>query len=140
MLKICDSVITEPFSIILKNCFDCGVLPDTWKMSIKRMTNALLIIIAQCLFDLFVEIFFKRIIFNVFNFLKIITYLLLMNQVLHLMTHVSISFCQLCTVFIQILIIIHHLKLEVIFLSFLKHLIKFSMMIFYINLKVLGFL
>ena len=68
---------------------------------------------------------FEGTIFNnvFFYFLKIITYLLLINQVLDLMTHVSISLCQLCTVFIQILIIIHHLKLEVIFLTFLKHLI-----------------
>ena len=33
MLKICDSVITEPLGIIFKNCIDCGVFPDTWKMS-----------------------------------------------------------------------------------------------------------
>ena len=33
MLKICDSVITEPLSIIFKNCIYCGVFPDTWKMS-----------------------------------------------------------------------------------------------------------
>ena len=33
MLKICDSVITEPLSIIFKNCIDCGVFPGTWKMS-----------------------------------------------------------------------------------------------------------
>ena len=51
-----------------------------------------------------------------------------------------VSFGQLYTVFIQILIIIHHLKLEVIFLTLLKHLIKFGMTVFYINLKVLGFL
>ena len=33
MLKICDSVITEPVSIVFKNCIYCGVFPDTWKMS-----------------------------------------------------------------------------------------------------------
>ena len=33
MLIICDSVITEPLSIIFKNYSDCGVFPDTWKMS-----------------------------------------------------------------------------------------------------------
>ena len=83
---------------------------------------------------------FKRIIFNnVFLFLED-NNLLLINQVLDLMIHVSISFCQLCTVFIQILIIIHHLKLEVIFLTFPKPLVNFGMMVFYINLKVLGFL
>ena len=32
MLKICDSVITEPLSIIFKNYIDCGIFPDTWKM------------------------------------------------------------------------------------------------------------
>ena len=45
--------------------------------------------------------FFERIIFNVFLFLED-NNLLLINQVLDLMIHVSISFCQLCTVFIQI--------------------------------------
>ena len=33
MLKIFDSVITEPLGIILKNYMDCGVFPDTWKKS-----------------------------------------------------------------------------------------------------------
>ena len=33
MLKICDSVVTEPLSILLKNCIDCGIFPDIWKMS-----------------------------------------------------------------------------------------------------------
>ena len=32
MLKICDSVLAEPLSIIFKNCIDHGVFPDTWKM------------------------------------------------------------------------------------------------------------
>ena len=63
MLKICDSVITEPLSIIFKNCIDCGVFADTGKclilyQPIKRMINALLIIIAQCLFYLFFMFFF----------------------------------------------------------------------------------
>ena len=33
MLKNCDSVITQPLIIIFKNCIDCGVFPDTWKIS-----------------------------------------------------------------------------------------------------------
>ena len=33
MLKICDSVVTEPLSILFKNCADCGRFPDIWKMS-----------------------------------------------------------------------------------------------------------
>ena len=61
MLKICDSVITEPLSIIFKNCIYCGVFPDTWKMSHiipahKKMINVLLITIVQCLFYLFVDL------------------------------------------------------------------------------------
>ena len=78
-----------------------GVGRSNYDQPTKRMTNALLIIIAQCLFYVYVENFFERIIFNgFFYFLKIITYLSLINQVLGLMIHVSISFCQLCTVFI----------------------------------------
>ena len=46
MLKICDSVITEPLSIIFKNCIDCGVSQIPRKCLIlyqpkKRMTNSL---------------------------------------------------------------------------------------------------
>ena len=32
MLKICDSVLNEPLSIIFDNCIDHGVFPDAWKM------------------------------------------------------------------------------------------------------------
>ena len=142
MLKICDSVITEPLSIIFKNCTDYGVFPNTWKMShiipvhkknCKCSLNnyhpvSLLLICGKI---------FERIIYsNVFLYFEY-TNLLLINQVLGQMTHVSISSCQLCTVYIQILIIIHHLKLEATSLIFQKHLTKFGMMVFYINLKVL---
>ena len=75
MLKICDSVITEPLSIIFKNCIDCRVFPGTWKMSHiipahkkndKRSLNnyrpvSLLPISRK---------FFERIIFNVFLLLE----------------------------------------------------------------------
>ena len=33
MLKIYDSVVTEPLSILFKNSVDCGIFPDIWKMS-----------------------------------------------------------------------------------------------------------
>ena len=33
MLKICDSVLVEPLSLIYKNCIDSGVSPDIWKRS-----------------------------------------------------------------------------------------------------------
>ena len=105
----------------------------------KKMTSTLLIIIAHFYLPICGKIL-KESFLMFFYFLKIITYFLLINKVLDLMSHVSISFCRLCTVFIQILIIIHHFKLEVVFLTFLKHLIKFGMMVFYINLKVSGFL
>ena len=109
MLKICDSVITEPLSIIFKNCIDCGVFPDTWKMSHiipahkkndKRSLNNYrpLSLLPTC-GKLFETIIFNNLIMFLY-LLKIIIYLLLINQVLGLITHVSISFCQLCTVFI----------------------------------------
>ena len=33
MLKICDSVLVEPLSLIYNNCINSGVLPDIWKRS-----------------------------------------------------------------------------------------------------------
>ena len=33
ILNICDSVLTEPLSIIFNNCIDYGVFLDTWKLS-----------------------------------------------------------------------------------------------------------
>ena len=33
MLKICDSVLVEPLSLIYKNCINSGVFPDLWKRS-----------------------------------------------------------------------------------------------------------
>ena len=33
MLKICDAVVTEPLSILLNNCADCGIFSETCKMS-----------------------------------------------------------------------------------------------------------
>ena len=32
MLKIWDSEVTEPLSVLFKNCVDCGIFPDIWKM------------------------------------------------------------------------------------------------------------
>ena len=33
MLKICDSVVVEPLSLIFKNCLDSGIFPMLWKKS-----------------------------------------------------------------------------------------------------------
>ena len=33
MLKICDSVLVDPLSLIYKNCINSGVFPDIWKRS-----------------------------------------------------------------------------------------------------------
>ena len=83
MLKNCDSVITQPLIIIFKNCIDCGVFPDTWKISHiipahkkndKRSLNnyhpVSLLPICWKFFESFLMLFY---------FLKIITYLLLIN-------------------------------------------------------------
>ena len=73
LLKIHDSVLTEPLS---KNCIDRGVCTNTWKIclilfqSIKRKTNALLIITAQFLFAFCGKIFERTIFSDVFLFLE----------------------------------------------------------------------
>ena len=65
MLKICDSVLSEPITTISKNYIDHGVFQDTWKClilykSIKRMINVLLMITAQFLLYIFVEKYLKE--------------------------------------------------------------------------------
>ena len=97
---ICDSVITEPLSIILKNYIDSEVFPDTSKMSCiitahKKNNKFSLNNYLPVSFSPICAKIFERIIYNnVFFFLKVINYLLPINQVLGLMTHVSINFCQ----------------------------------------------
>ena len=59
MLKICDSVLVEPLSLIHKNCINSGVFPDSWKRShiipiYKQMINVALITTALFLFYQFV--------------------------------------------------------------------------------------
>ena len=138
MLKICDSVLTEPLSVIFNNCIDHGVFLDTWKMSHilpihktndKRYLNnyhpvTLLPIYGKT---------FERTIFNdVFAFLE--------NN--DLLTPKQYGFRPNDSCVSQVLSIVHNIysdfdlnpSLEgVIFLIFLKHLIKFGMKVFYIN-------
>ena len=59
MLKICDSVLVDPLSLIYKNCINSGVFPDIWKRSHiipahKKMTNIALITTALFLYYQFV--------------------------------------------------------------------------------------
>ena len=59
MLKICDSQVVEPLSLIYKNCIVSGILPDIWKRShiiptYKKMINALLTITVLFLYYQFV--------------------------------------------------------------------------------------
>ena len=59
MLKICDSVLVEPLSLIYKYCINSGVFPDIWKRShiiptYKKMTNVALITTALFLYYQFV--------------------------------------------------------------------------------------
>ena len=75
MLKICDSVITEPLSIIFKNCIDCRVFPGTWKMphiipAHKKNDKRSLNNYRPVSFSPISGKFFERIIFNVFLLLE----------------------------------------------------------------------
>ena len=85
MLKICDSVLTEPLGIILKNCIDCGAFIPIHKKNDKHCLNN------YCPVSLLpiCKKIFERMIFNVFLFLEN-NNLLLNNLVLDLMIPVSI--------------------------------------------------
>ena len=59
MLKICDSEVVEPLSLIYKNCVDSGIFPDIWKRShviptYKKMINISLAITVLLLYYQFV--------------------------------------------------------------------------------------
>ena len=60
MLKICDSEVVEPLSLIYKNCTDSGIFPDIWNRShinpiYKKMINVLLTITVLFPYYQFVE-------------------------------------------------------------------------------------
>ena len=60
MIKICDSALAKPLSIIFNNCIKTGIFPYTWKKSNvipvhKKMINNLLITIGLSLYFLFLE-------------------------------------------------------------------------------------
>ena len=68
MIKICDSALAKPLSIIFNNCIKTGIFPYTWKKSNvipvhKKMINNLLITIGLSLLPIFGKMF-ERIIFN----------------------------------------------------------------------------
>ena len=57
MLKICDSEVVEPLSLIYKNSMDSGIFLDIWKRShinptYKKMINVLLTITDSCIYQL----------------------------------------------------------------------------------------
>ena len=59
MLKICDSEVVEPPSLICKNCIDSEIFPDIWKRShisatYKKTINVLLTITVLFLYYQFV--------------------------------------------------------------------------------------
>ena len=59
MLKICDSEVVEPLSLIYKNCIDSRTFPDIWKRShviptYKKMISVLLTITVLFLYYQFV--------------------------------------------------------------------------------------
>ena len=115
MLQICDSVLTEPLSIIFKTCIDSGVFPNTSKMSHiipihkKNDKCSLNNYCPVSLLAICGKILESTIFNDAFLFLEN-NNLLINNMVLGLMIPVSISFYQLFIVFTQNLIIIQHLK------------------------------
>ena len=69
MIKICDSALVKPLSIIFHKCIKSGSFPYTWKKSNvipvhKKNDKQLLITIGLSLYFLFFGKIFERIIFN----------------------------------------------------------------------------
>ena len=64
MLKIYDSAIVEPLTIIFNSCINQSMFPDIWKKSNicpihKKVTNKLSIITNQCHYYQFMGIYLK---------------------------------------------------------------------------------
>ena len=63
MLRICDSAIAEPLTIIFNSCINQIMIPDIWKKSnvlfIKKVTNKLSIITDRCHYYQFVGRYLK---------------------------------------------------------------------------------
>ena len=99
MIKICDSALVKPLSIIFHTCIKSGSFPYTWKKSNvtpvhkKKMINNSLIAIGLSLYFLFLEKTFERIIFNnIYKYLDEHNFLILTNQDLDQKIHVFTSY------------------------------------------------
>ena len=97
MLKICDSEVVEPLSLIYKNCIDSGVFPAIWKRShiipaFRKMINVLLIISVLFLYyqsaSKYLNVLYA--ILHIYTW-KITTCLLDINLAFALMTHAYIN-------------------------------------------------
>ena len=97
MLKIFDSEVIEPLSLIYKNCIESGIFPDIWKRShiiptYKKMINVLLTITVLSFYYQFVAKYLNvYYIILYFYTWKMMSCLLHINLAFGLMTHAYIS-------------------------------------------------
>ena len=131
MLKMCDDTVCKPLEIIIKQALTTGVFPAEWKKDnigpcYKKAINKPLKIIAQFLYFLSAEKCLKDSYLMkclVFFWLTICYHLI--SPVLNQVTLVLISFYQLLTKFIHLLMM--DLKLKVFSWIYVKPSIKFGM-------------
>ena len=92
MLKICDSVVVEPLSLIFKNCIDSGIFPNLWKKSHIKMINVVSTTIGLFLYYQFVEKYLSAL----FIILYIYT-----SKTMTCLTHINLVFVLTTFVYIN---------------------------------------
>ena len=121
MIKICNSALLKPLSVIFQNCLNGSTFPNIWKKSSiclvdKNMTNKLLTITDLFHYCLYLVKYLKKLFLNLF--LSI-----LMNKncsqniipVSDQMIQVQINYCLLLMTYIGLSMLILILKFEVFF-------------------------
>ena len=122
MIKICDSTLVKPLSLIFQNCLNCSTFPDIWKNSnirpvhTQKKKNNLLTITDVFNYCLYLGKYLKSLFLNLF--LSI-----LMNKncsqnispVSDQMIHAQINYCLMFMTYIRLSMLILLWKCKVCF-------------------------
>ena len=145
MLKICDSLLVEPLSLIYTNCINSGVILHIWKRSHiiptykKKDKRCISNYRPVSLLPICGKIF-ECILYNpLFLYLESNNLLTPHQSGFRSNDSSYTNYCQLYIAFMQILIITHHLKFEEIFWISQKRSTKYDMKVYYTNLNLLVF-
>ena len=130
MLKICDSAIAEPLSILLNNCMNQSMFPDIWKRwnicpIHKKGDSQIISNYRPVSLLLICGKIFERLIFNsLYEYVEENKLLSGINLVFGLTIHVYISYHQLIIIYAKFFMLTQLLKLVVCFQICLRLLTK----------------